>query len=76
LAETQSSWDKFLEPDRIRKAMDRAVRRAVWEHVRLGYPVVTMRDGKPYWLRPEEVHIETPEDIIALSKLDLNGTNP
>lgn len=37
------------------QAVARAVREAVLEHARLGYPVAESRDGKVVWVAPAEV---------------------
>jgi hypothetical protein len=42
--------------------MQRAVRRAVWEHKQLGYPICTWRDGRVVWIPPEEIDVEKPQD--------------
>jgi hypothetical protein len=55
----------FRHPDAIRKAMERGIRRAVWEHKQLGNPICVWRDGKVVWLQPHEIDIEPPDDIIS-----------
>jgi hypothetical protein len=37
------------------EAVARAVREAVLEHARLGFPVAESRDGKVVWVSPEEI---------------------
>jgi hypothetical protein len=39
----------------ITAALQRAVREAVLQHARAGFPVSTMRDGKVVWIPPEEI---------------------
>ena len=39
----------------IEAAVTRAVREAVLEHARLGYPVAEARNGKVVWVSPEEI---------------------
>jgi hypothetical protein len=51
-----------LDWDAIDEAMRRAVRRAIWEHKQLGYPIDAMKDGKAQWIPPEEIDVEKPAD--------------
>ena len=46
----------------VEAALRRAVRRAVWEHKQLGYPVCTWRDGRVVWIAPEDIAVERPDD--------------
>jgi hypothetical protein len=46
----------------ITAAMQRAVRRAVWEHKQLGNPICILRDGQVVWIPPEEIDVEKPQD--------------
>jgi hypothetical protein len=48
------------DTDLITKALQRAVREALWENKRAGYPVVVWRDGRVVEVPPEE--IPGPED--------------
>jgi hypothetical protein len=45
---------------RILKAMTAAVREAVRQHKRLGYPVAVWREGRVVWLTADEIP-EEPE---------------
>jgi hypothetical protein len=51
-----------IDWEAVDEAMRRAVRRAVWEHKQLGYPIYAMKDGKMQWIPPEEIDVEKPED--------------
>jgi hypothetical protein len=39
----------------ITEAICRAVREAVLQHARAGYPVATWENGQVVWIRPEEI---------------------
>lgn len=45
----------FAEGTLIDKALKEAVHEAVLQHKRAGNPIVTWRDGKMVWLKPEEI---------------------
>ena len=49
----------------VDEAMRRAVRRAIWEHKQLGYPIYAMKDSKMQWIPPEEIDVEKPADDEA-----------
>ena len=55
-------------PDHLRRALlieqaiDKAVRRALWQHKQLGNPICTWRDGKVVWITPEDIPVEKPPD--------------
>ena len=51
-----------IDWDAVDEAMRRAVRRAVWEHKQLGYPIYAMKDGKMQWIPPEEIEVEKPKE--------------
>jgi hypothetical protein len=51
-----------LDWDAVDEGMRRAVRRAVWEHKQLGYPIYAMKDGRMQWIPPEEIEVEKPVD--------------
>jgi hypothetical protein len=51
-----------IDWDAVDEAMRRAVRRAVWEHKQLGYPIYALKDGRMQWIPPNEIDIEKPED--------------
>ncbi|HEY1377026.1 MAG TPA: hypothetical protein VGF55_09535 [Gemmataceae bacterium] len=53
---------RFLDHTAIEDAMQRGVRRAVWEHKQLGYPICIWRDGRVTWVPPEEIDVEKPQD--------------
>ena len=46
----------------VDEGMRRGVRRAIWEHKQLGYPIYAMKDGKAQWIPPEEIEVEKPAD--------------
>jgi hypothetical protein len=58
----------FEEGTPIDEALNRAVRRAVLLHKKLGYPVCAWRDGKVVWIPPEEIPGPDEEE-----KLGTNG---
>jgi hypothetical protein len=43
------------ETAKITDAIQRAVRKAVWTHARLGQPVAEWRGGRVVWVSPEEI---------------------
>jgi hypothetical protein len=51
-----------IDWEAVDESMRRAVRRAVWEHKQLGYPIFAMKDGKMQWIPPEEIEVEKPQD--------------
>jgi hypothetical protein len=42
----------------MERAMQRAVRKALLVHKKLGNPVATWKDGKVVWIPPEEIEVE------------------
>lgn len=40
---------------RILRAMQQAVREAVWQHKLAGNPVAVWRDGQVVWIQPEDI---------------------
>ena len=57
--------DLFVDGSEIDRALRRAVRRALVEHKRAGNPIVEWRDGKTFWLQPEDIseEDELPESV-------------
>jgi hypothetical protein len=53
---------RFLDHQGIMDAVRRAVRRAVWEHKQLGYPIFAMKDGAMQWIPPDDIEVEKPAD--------------
>jgi hypothetical protein len=55
-------------PDRVRRALlieqaiQKAVRRALWQHKQLGNPICAWRNGKVVWIAPEDIPVEKPPD--------------
>jgi hypothetical protein len=52
----------FAEGTPIDAALQRAVRKALWQHKQLGNPICTWRDGQVVWIPPEEIPVERPID--------------
>jgi len=52
---TIDSEAAFRDVEPIVRAVDRAVRRALAQHKKMGNPVATWRDGKVVWVPPEEI---------------------
>jgi hypothetical protein len=42
----------------MERAMQRAVRKALLVHKKLGNPVATWKDGKVVWIPPDEIEVE------------------
>ena len=40
---------------RILRAMQQAVREAIWQHKLAGNPVAVWRDGQVVWIQPEDI---------------------
>lgn len=47
----------IAEGTQIDKAVKRAVKEAVLLHKRAGNSIVTMKDGKMVWIKPEEISV-------------------
>ena len=58
---TKSIEDLFVDGSEIDRALRRAVRKALVEHKRAGNPIAEWRDGKTFWLQPEDIPEE--EDL-------------
>jgi hypothetical protein len=50
----------FAEGTPILEALQRAVREAVLRHKKLGNPIATWRDGKVFWIAPEDITVSDP----------------
>lgn len=55
---------RFLmdEPIAATRLIQRAVRKAIEEHRRMGNPIAVLRDGKVVWIPPEAIPPYTPSD--------------
>ena len=47
-----------LDMEALDAAVQRAVRKALLVHKKLGNPVATWKDGKVVWIPPEEIEVE------------------
>ena len=47
----------FNDREGMDHALAQAVRQALLQHKRDGNPVVTWRDGKVVWIKPEEIEV-------------------
>jgi len=47
-----------LDMEALDAAVQRAVRKALLVHKKLGNPVATWKDGKVAWIPPEEIEVE------------------
>ncbi len=55
-AKKRDHIDEMLaDKERIKAAVEAAVREAVLRHKQAGNPIVVMKDGKMVWLQPEEI---------------------
>jgi hypothetical protein len=45
----------LADKEKIKAAVESAVREAVLRHKQAGNPIVGMKDGKMVWLKPEEI---------------------
>jgi hypothetical protein len=45
------------DPERVRKIIQAGINQALLEHKRLGNPVCGSKNGKVYWLEPEDIPI-------------------
>ena len=53
--------ERVHDKERMLRAMQRAVRRALWQHKLAGNPVAVWRDGQVVWIPPENIPA-LPED--------------
>lgn len=51
---------------RMLRAMQRAVREAIWRHKLAGHPVAVWRDGRVVWIQPEDI----PDSIAPETERD------
>ena len=49
--------EMLADKERIKAAIESAVREAVLRHKQAGNPIVVMKDGKMVWLKPEEISV-------------------
>lgn len=47
----------LADKERIKAAVENAVREAVRKHKQAGNPVVAIKDGKMVWLQPDEIEL-------------------
>lgn len=47
--------------DEVEAAMQKAVRRALWEHKQLGRSIATWQDGQVVTLEPHEIPVTDPD---------------
>ena len=47
-----------LDMEALDAAVQRAVRKALLVHKKLGNPVATWKDGKVVWIPPDEIEVE------------------
>jgi hypothetical protein len=47
-----------LDTEALDAAVQRAVRKALLVHKKLGNPVAAWKDGKVVWIPPEEIEVE------------------
>jgi hypothetical protein len=47
--------DRIHDIPRMLRAMQQAVREAVWRHKLAGRPVAVWRDGRVLWIQPEDI---------------------
>ncbi len=56
------SLEEALEPSRIERILQRAVREALLRHKQAGNPIAVWRDGRVEWIQPEDIPVDGPED--------------
>lgn len=50
--------DELLaDKERIKAAVESAVRKAVLKHKQAGNPICGMKDGKLVWIKPEDIEV-------------------
>jgi hypothetical protein len=47
--------DRVRDIPRMLRAMQLAVREAIWRHKIAGHPVAVWRDGRVVWIQPEDI---------------------
>ena len=57
---------------RMLRAMQQAVREAIWRHKLAGHPVAVWRDGRVVWIQPEDI----PESFAPPPSRELGGSDP
>jgi hypothetical protein len=45
----------------IEQAIQKAIRKALWQHKQLGNPVCAGHDGPVIWIAPEDIPVEEPQ---------------
>ena len=53
-----SMIQRIRDREGVRQAIRKGVQEALRVHKRLGHPIVTERDGKVVWIRPEEIELD------------------
>lgn len=57
-AKKRDRIDEILaDKEKIKAAVEAAVREAVLRHKQAGNPIVVMKDGKMVWLKPDEIEL-------------------
>lgn len=54
-AEHLTPAERVNDIPRILRAMQQAVREAIWQHKLAGNPVAVWRDGQVVWIQPEDI---------------------
>lgn len=49
--------EMLADKERIKAAVENAVREAIRKHKQAGNPIVAMKDGKMVWLQPDEIEL-------------------
>lgn len=48
------------DPERVRRIIQAGINQALLQHKRLGNPVCSSKNGKVYWVEPEDIKIQAP----------------
>ena len=54
--------ERVHDKDRMLRALQRAVRRALRQHKLAGNPVAIWRDGQVVWIPPEDIPVSDQDD--------------
>lgn len=52
--------DRVNDVPRITRALQQAVREALWQHKIAGDPIVVWRDGRVEWVPPDQIPVDSP----------------
>jgi hypothetical protein len=55
------SIDEALDPYRIEKILQRAVREALLRHKQVGNPIAVWRNDRVEWIEPGDILVDKPE---------------